>query len=515
MAKGRVYHAGSMTAPLPASVRYNDWRRINIPPPEAITPALPVSVIVSCYEAPESLARTLAALETQNWPHELFEVVIVDDGSRLPLEPPRRTPLNVTVVRQEDRGFGLARARNTGVRTAAHDILLFLDGDMLPEVEWIAAHARWHHAASGILTLGFRAHVAVGEVTAAAIRERSGPIAGLFADRPTGESWREDILARTCDLTSRHDDLFIAMVGANFGIRRDIYELTGGFDESFTRWGLEDTEFAYRVFTRGGILVPVRDAFAAHQGRLEEHKDRKRASLQRQGAKVAHLIAHPAYRDARPGRIFATPQFVVRIDAADLPADRVVGATETVLADRVHDLIVRIDLPAGDDRLAFLRDAFGPDPRVRVGCGPPVLDQFPASPFHIEVPAGATFSPGIVRRLRRELGPAVSAAAVLRDGSRVAITRAWALHRARRTGQSAGDFGDVIAIPPWRLRVSVARTPGGSAVLRRLRRAAPRVRRALSRLTDVRTPRQASWFLESLWAALRWRASRLAKSRRG
>ena len=235
----------------------------------------------------------------------------------------------------------------------------------------------------------------------------------------------------------------------------------------------------------------------------------------RQRPKLAHLIAHPAYRGALAGRIFAVPQYVVTIAAADLPPGRVARATATVLADRAHDLMVRIDLPAGDDRLPFLRDAFGPDPRVRVGRGAPALDEFAASPFHVEVPAGAAFSPGIVRRLRRELGPAVSAAAVLRDGSRVAITRAWALHRAHRTGRSASDFGDVITIPPWRLRVSAARTWGGGPVLRRLRRAAPRVRRALSRLADVRTHRQAFWFLESLWAALRWRASRLAKLRRG
>ena len=38
------------------------------------------------------------------------------------------------VVRQEDRGFGAGAGRATpGVRAAAHDIVVFLDGDMLPE----------------------------------------------------------------------------------------------------------------------------------------------------------------------------------------------------------------------------------------------------------------------------------------------------------------------------------------------------------------------------------------------
>ena len=513
----RVRSMSSFSKPPPAAVRYNDWRRLNVPPADAVIPSAPVSVIVPYYEAPEALARTLAALETQDWPRGLFEVVIVDDGSRVPPERPRNTPLDVTVVRQEDRGFGLARARNTGVRTATHDVLLFLDGDMLPGAGWIAAHARWHQAVSGVLTLGFRTHVAVDDVTAAAIRERSVPLRELFVDTPAEKPWREDILARTRELTSRHDDLFMAMVGANFGIRRDLYDLAGGFDESFMRWGGEDNEFAYRVSIRGGVLVPVRDAHAWHQGRLEEKEEkRKRASALRQAPKLAHLIAHAACRPDQPGRGYAVPQHVVTVAAADLPAGRVARTTTTVLADRVHDLVVRIDLPAGDERLPFLRDAFGPDPRVHfapAGCNP--LDEFPASPFQVEIPAGAPFSPGIVHRLRRELGPAVSAAAALDDGARISIARAWALHRARRTGRSAADFGDVIAIPPRRLRISAERVSHGGAPRRRLPRHAALVRRVLSRLGDVRTPRQALWLLEWPWAALRWRAARLVRQRPG
>ena len=504
----------SSSKPPLAAVRYNDWRRLRVPPAVA---SAPVSVIVPYYEAPEALARLLAALETQDWPRRLFEVVVVDDGSRVPLTRPRDTPLDVTVVRQEDRGFGLARARNTGVRAAAHDVLLFLDGDMLPEAGWIAAHARWHQAVSGVLTLGFRTHVTVDGVTAAAVRERSVPLRELLGGPLPEKGWRERLMATTRELTSRHDNLFQAMVGANFGIRRDLYELAGGFDGSFVRWGAEDVEFSFRVFTRGAVLVPVRDAHAFHQGLKErEEVRRKNASALRQAPKLAHLIAHPAHRSAQPGRCYAVPQHVVTIAAAaDLPASRVARTTATVLADRVHDFVVRIDLPEDDERLPVLRDAFGPDPRVHFApAGRNPLDEFPASPFHVEVPAGAAFSPGILHRLRRNLGPAVSLAAALDNGARVSITRAWALHRARRTRRAAADFGDVISIPPWRLRVSAARI-SRCALRQRLAQQEARVRKALARLAAVRTPRQAWWFLEWLWGALRGRVAGLARPRTG
>ena len=116
-------------------------------------------MVVPYYQAPEALALTLAALEGQTYPRDLFEVVVVDDGSDPPLAPVDDSPLAVRVVHQPDRGFGLARARNTGARAAAGEILAFLDCDMMPEAAWLAAHARWHHAASDVLSIGFRAHV--------------------------------------------------------------------------------------------------------------------------------------------------------------------------------------------------------------------------------------------------------------------------------------------------------------------------------------------------------------------
>ena len=156
----------------PARVRGNNWRDLAVAPPDCFEPQLPVSVVISYYEAPEALELTLAALEGQTYPRELFEVVVVDDGSRAPLVPPDGSPLNVRVLHQEDRGFGLARARNTGARAANGDILVFLDCDMLPEAGWLAEHARWHHAANDALTLGFRAHVEVDGIDADAVRTR-------------------------------------------------------------------------------------------------------------------------------------------------------------------------------------------------------------------------------------------------------------------------------------------------------------------------------------------------------
>ena len=452
--------------PAPAAVRYNDWRAVDLPDARAFAPSLPVSVVMPYYETPPAvLARALAGLERQTYPRRLFEVVIVDDGSRSPPEIPAGVALDVRIVRQERRGVGIARARNAGVRAAAHGTVLFLDSDVLPEAGWMAAHARWRHAVSDALTIGFCAHAAMDGIDADAVRRRAGSVGEMLTGRPVDPPANEGDMIRTGDLASRADDPFTAIGGGNFGVGKAFYELLGGHDESFARWGLEDTEFAYRAHVRGGLLVPVRGAFAWHQGRRAEGRAEKDRDLQLQRGKAAHRIAHPGYRAAGRGRVFKVPQFVASLAAGDSPAERVIEAAATLLADRASDLALRIEIAPGVDggRLERLRDEFGPDPRVRIAPALSALDEFPASPFHVSVPAAAEFSEGLVHRLRARLKDAAAVRAVLPGGAKVSMTRAWALHRARRAGGAPGDYGDSIAIPAAAVGLSLARLSPGAA----------------------------------------------------
>ena len=471
-----------MISPPPAAVRYNDWPGLDVRSPDAIAPALPVSMIVSGCEGPGALARILSALTTQHWPRELFEVIVVDDGSCAPLEPPR-TALAVTLVRPGSRGYGRGGARNAGARAAAHDVLLFLDPDAVPGTGWVAAHARWHQAASDLLTLGF------------------------------GDPSFQRGMAVPDELTSRDDRLFRFVAGASFGIRRALFDATGGFDESLARPGEQDTEFGYRVHTLGAVLVPVREALAPRlrlPGAAAEPPDSVQP-LQR--LRLAHRIAHDDFRDVRPGRSFTIPRYVVTIEPADQPAECIVESAERILADRVHDLIVRIELPAEDPRLEWLQEDLGPDPRVRVGPPASALDESPFAAFHVAVPAGATFAPGLVDRLRGELGTAAAARTILDDGSTVSIARAWLLHRARRTGCSAEDLGDVVAVSARSLRIEAANPPPfvSAAVVRRLRNLRVKWRKVRSRLQRIRRPRHAWWFVQWLAGVVLWRAARLVR----
>ncbi len=460
-------------APPPVAVRGNDWRAVDgLPDSEAFAPTLAVSVVVPCFEAPEALALTLAGLEGQRYPRDLFEVVVVDDGSSPPLRIPDPGPVDVRLVRREGRGFGLAAARNAGARAARHDILVFLDGDVVAEAGLLAAHARWHHRVPDALTLGFCAYVSTAGLDAAAVRSRKASLADLLAGRPWDPPWLDRHMARTGDLTSRHDDLFRAVTGHNFAIRKAFFEEAGGFDESFDRYGGEDTEFGYRIWCRGGLLVPARDAFGWHQGRWSDGRERKERDQDLQAAKLAELIPDPGFRRFGRGPVFTVPRHVATVEAGATPAAGLRDMVDRLLADPADDLAVRVETPPGRTDGRRIRELLGGDPRVSVGAAGTALDACPHSPFHFSIPAGAALPRGLAPRLRAALGGRVAAAVVLPDGSRVTAGRTWALHRARRAGGRPEDYGTSRTVRLPRLPFLAGRRRGRGDCLAERRRSA-------------------------------------------
>ena len=477
-----------MTAPPPAGVRGNDWRSLAVAPVEFFEPHLGATVVVPYYEAPEALALTLAGLEGQTYPRELFEVVVVDDGSNPPLRLAQPTPLRVRVIHQEDLGFGLARARNNGARAATGDIVVFLDCDMVPEAEWLASHARWHHAACDVVSLGFRKHVDFDGVDADAVRVRPGSLGELLAARPVQRpEWIERRMDRTDDLAADADDIFRVVTGGNFGVSAAFFAEVGMFDESFTQWGSEDIEFGWRAYSLGAVLAPERCALCWHQGPGAVLTEDETVSLAQQRDKVSHLIPDRRLRTAAPGRSFTVPQIAVTVEPGHAEPDAILATVEQVLASDVHDLSVWVEERPAEpfERLHRLLD---PDPRARVGAAGGAADAHRGAAFLVTVPAGAEVKPRMIGRLRQQLGEAASGQSDLASGHRVTITRAWALNRARRCGLAVSDVGDVVELDVDSLRLTQEPQPQSwlaarlQGPVKALLRVWTRVRRHLSTL---------------------------------
>ncbi len=94
-----------------------------------------ISVVVPHLNQPDALDACLASLDAQSLARDLFEVLVVDNGSRaLPVDTISRHP--ATRLLEEARP-GPGPARNTGVAVAQGEILAFIDADCRADANWL------------------------------------------------------------------------------------------------------------------------------------------------------------------------------------------------------------------------------------------------------------------------------------------------------------------------------------------------------------------------------------------
>ncbi|UUZ51803.1 glycosyltransferase [Massilia sp. B-10] len=102
-----------------------------------------------------------------------FEIIIADDGStantRECIEALKaRSPVALQHVWQPDDGFRAAMARNRGTLAARGEYIVFLDGDCVPQRDFIAQHRKL--AKRGFLVSGSRVLLSA-ELTARILSE--------------------------------------------------------------------------------------------------------------------------------------------------------------------------------------------------------------------------------------------------------------------------------------------------------------------------------------------------------
>jgi len=96
-----------------------------------------VSIVVAIYNRKDELFELLNSLSHQT--DKDFEIIIVDDGSRIDLQPVIDSfdgLLNIHYCKKENSGPGLSR--NYGAQRASGEWLIFLDSDVVTETDYIA-----------------------------------------------------------------------------------------------------------------------------------------------------------------------------------------------------------------------------------------------------------------------------------------------------------------------------------------------------------------------------------------
>lgn len=188
-----------------------------------------ISVIVPARDAQATLPALLSALMAQASARADAEVIVVDSGSSDRTGELAKTA-GALVVRESRPGA--SRARNTGLRAARGELIVFTDSDCIPQLGWLDELVRELDHDPGTGACG-------GPVVAA-------PPSGLiqrYAER-AGHVSQE---------TAVGDPFLPYLVTANCAYRRHVLDVLGGFDEELRNG--EDTQVAWRMQLELGLDV--------------------------------------------------------------------------------------------------------------------------------------------------------------------------------------------------------------------------------------------------------------------
>jgi GT2 family glycosyltransferase len=199
-----------------------------------------VSVIVAAHNAEDTIADTLESLVVQTFPH--WEAIVVDDGST------DATSRVVSTFVERDNRFRLLRqenlgesgARNSGIKLARFDWLLFLDSD-----DWILP--RHLEQLTGILKNDPGLDVAY---------------CGWTYVTPDGQYVFESFGEETGDLFAEHAEYCFSVVHT-YLVRRSLVEEASGFDLSLCTCA--DWDLWQRIARTGARFGAVPETLAVYR----------------------------------------------------------------------------------------------------------------------------------------------------------------------------------------------------------------------------------------------------------
>ncbi|MEI5675846.1 MULTISPECIES: glycosyltransferase [unclassified Nocardioides] len=390
----------------------NQWRDVfDGTLPDGWEPTLKVSVVTAAFNS-ATLPLTLASLAAQDYPEDLLEVVVIDDGSEVPVEIGEFAPKNTRLIRVPgDQGWGRSHALKVGIDASDGDIIYWVDSDMILFSDNVREHAKWAHFIPEAATIGHKGFVEEWDFTPEQVYDevRSGEIRRHHDLDTLHRHWSLEVFEKTDELNTSSGRNYATHMGACATVTRAVYDRTNGQNPDL-KLG-DDTEIAYQMWQRGSVFIPVHSAQTYHLGR---------ATIQDKAAEVSHFnnihfaqrMPMPRYRRRADNRQWEVPYItaVVRTDVetaalarecvdrllnqseSDLrvllvgPWSSLQGGRRRVLADPLLELYLTAEWYRGEGRVQLVDEDPG--------------DVFP-SPYRLDLPVTVGLGSRAVQKMMR------------------------------------------------------------------------------------------------------------------
>lgn len=280
-----------------------------------------ISVIICTYNRSALLEGSIRSIIGQDFPSNEYEIVVVDnnstDGTRAVVEG-FASSSSVKIKYVFEGRQGLSNARNTGVRNASGEVIIFTDDDVEADGNWLKEYSTafkdpevysaggplkpvWPGKRPEWLTDEFLGFLAVSEFAEA---------------RRNGNEFKDG-----------NDNPW----GANMAFRKSVFEEFGGFPEDLGRKGRlllsnEEILLCRRIREKGRRIVFVPGAVVHH----------KISSARLSKRWFCHRFYWQGRSDAVLGKALkAYPYSQLRLSARDLSLQRAAGVPEFVI--RCHE----------------------------------------------------------------------------------------------------------------------------------------------------------------------------------
>jgi len=202
-----------------------------------------ISVIVPTHNRLGSLRRTISSLLRQDLEPNVYEIIVVDDGStdgteRYLRELSERSNLRFHTIR---RG-GPAAARNRGAELARGQILVFIDDDCIAPTTWLPSIEQALRS-QPVAAVGGSIRNQLHGNAYACVHDEMNRFISARLEREEGKAWYR--------------------ATGNFACWASVFRKSGGLDERFSTGG-EDREFVARLIKAGERVVHAREILVDH-----------------------------------------------------------------------------------------------------------------------------------------------------------------------------------------------------------------------------------------------------------